>query len=277
MAATENKENAVFRLDDRCVIKISGADAESFLQNIVTQDVAGFQAGGLRYGCLLTPQGRFLHDFFLFKDGDDFCLECEAARKDDLIRRLKMFRLRAKADIAETDVAVYAGAEIAAQKFCFPDPRLPELGFRSYLSATIKAEPPAAYKDKRISLGVPEGGVEIKPEIDTLADVNLDRLNAVSWRKGCFVGQEVTARMKNRGLVKKRLAIVAGENLMAGDALTQAGHAVGEVRAVNAARGEGLAVLKLAAVEAASGSPMTRPDGGKITAHFPIWLQMENT
>ncbi len=273
MAATENK---IFRLDERCVLAISGADAESFLQNIVTQDVAGFKGGELRYGCLLTPQGRFLHDFFIFKDGDDFFLECEAARKDDLLRRLKMFRLRAKVEMDETDLAVYAGAEMPAQKFSFPDPRLPELGFRSYLSSTVKAEPSAACKDKRISLGVPEGGSEIKPEGDTIADVNLDKLNAVSWKKGCFVGQEVTARMKNRGLVKKRLAVVSGENLTAGDALTQGGIAVGEVRAVNAARGEGLALLKLAAVEAASASPIAQPDGGKIAARFPVWLDMEN-
>ncbi|MBU6476060.1 MAG: folate-binding protein, partial [Alphaproteobacteria bacterium] len=252
MAAAENEMDGFVRLEARAPLKISGADAESFLQNIVTQDVAGLREGELRYGCLLTPQGRFLHDFFIFRDGADFILEGEAARMDDLIRRLKMFRLRAKVDIGAADFAVYAGAEIPKADFSFADPRLPEMGFRSYLpvAATGAAGAPDAYKDRRIRLGVPEGGVEIKPEIDTISDVSLDRLGAVSWRKGCFVGQEVTARMKNRGLAKKRLAIVAGRGLVAGAALVQAGVAVGEVRAVNAAGGAGLAVLRLAAAEA---------------------------
>ncbi len=270
----ENEPNAVFRLDERCALKVSGADAESFLQNIVTQDVAEFKDGELRYGCLLTPQGRFLHDFFIFRDGGDFYLEAEAARKDDLIRRLKMFKLRAKVDIAETDIKVYAGAAIADAKRSFADPRLPELGYRSYLEKEMAALPSAGYRDRRIACGVAEGGLEIKPEGDTLADVNLDRLNAVSWKKGCFVGQEVTARMKNRGLVKKRLAAVSGKNLAAGAALTQNEHAVGEIRAVSSERGRGLAVLKLAAV--AETAPILQADGGIIAVRFPIWLKMEN-
>ena len=144
------------------------------------------------------------------------------------------------------------------------------------LGMTATAGSAAAYRDMRIHLGVPEGSIDIKPEVDTMADANLDILQAVSWDKGCFVGQEVAARMENRGLVKKRMVIVSGSQLAAGGALTQNGHAVGEVRSVNVARTEGLAILKLAALERDS-APIMQPDGSIIAAHLPAWLKLENT
>ncbi len=259
-----------FRLIERCLIKVSGDDAESFLQSLVTQDVAGLQPGKLLYGCLLTPQGRFLHDFFIFKENAEFFLECETQRRDDLIRRLKIFKLRSKVAIEETPLAVYAG-----QQGTFRDPRLEALGCRSYLPAHTDAAPATDYKDLRIHLGVPEGSIDIKPEIDTLADINLDYLHGVSWTKGCFVGQEVAARMENRGLVKKRMVIVSGDRLSAGDALTQEGHAVGEVRSVNVTRSEGLAILKLAALKETV--PLMQPAGTIVKARLPDWLDIENT
>ena len=263
---------ALFHLPERCLIKISGDDAETFLQSLVTQNVAGLEAGRLIYACLLTPQGRFLHDFFIFREEGAFFLECETQRREDLLRRLKMFRLRSKVMIEDcaADFSVYAGATGK-----FRDPRLAELGFRTYLPAdhqVTKAASAVAYKDMRIHLGVPEGSIDIRPEIDTLSDMNLDRLHAVSWDKGCFVGQEVAARMENRGLVKKRLLIVAGESLTVGEALSQDGHAVGEVRSVNKAGREGLALLKLAALES-EGGRITRSDKSIISIHPPAWLQ----
>jgi len=260
----------MYRLDNRCLIKISGDDAESFLQNLVTQDMTGLEAGQLIYSSLLTPQGRFLHDFFIFKEEDAFFLECETQRREDLLKRLKMFKLRSKVIIEDCAAAfaVYAGATGK-----YRDPRLAEMGCRSYLQANEKREtaPATAYQDLRIHLGVPEGSVDIRPEVDTLAEVNLDKLNAVSWNKGCFVGQEVAARMENRGLVKKRLVIVVGQNLTAGEALTQNGVSVGELRSVNTPGIEGLALLKLAALADESG-PIVRPDGATLTARLPEWV-----
>jgi len=130
-----------------------------------------------------------------------------------------------------------------------------------------------AYKDFRIHLGVPEGSIDMKPEFDTLADMNLDKLHAVSWTKGCFVGQEVAARMENRALIKKRLVIIAGENLVSGETLSQNEVPVGEVRSVNAAATEGLALLKLAALESGAGE-ISRPNKSIITAHRPSWLEI---
>jgi folate-binding protein YgfZ len=267
--------DAAFRLEERCVVTVSGAEAESFLQNLVTQDVVRLAPGALAYSCLLTPQGRFLHDFFIFREGETFFLECETARRDDLIRRLKLFRLRTKVSIdgGGEGYAVYAGAAVPGAAHSFPDPRLAALGHRSYVPGAAKAESAAAYKDMRIHLGVPEGSVDIKPEIDTVSDANLDWLHAVSWDKGCFVGQEVTARMHNRALVKKRMAIVSGQGLAAGDALTQGDVAAGEIRSVNAAGNEGLALLKLAAL----GGELLAASGGAVAARLPAWAALENT
>lgn len=262
---------ACYKLEERCLIKISGADAESFLQSLITQDVAKLEEGRLVYGCLLTPQGRFLHDLFIFREGDAFYLECETQRREDLIRRFKIFKLRSKVMIEETDFLVYAGQK---GKRSFPDPRLRELGYRSYLNELAKAGSAAAYKDKRIHLGVPEGSIDIKPEGDTLSDVNLDLLNGVSWTKGCFVGQEVAARMENRGLVKKRMVIVTGAKLVPGAGLSQNEVAVGEVRSVNATGTEGLAILKLAALR--ESIPIMQADGMKVEARLPTWA-LENT
>jgi folate-binding protein YgfZ len=304
----------LFHLPERCLIKVSGDEAESFLQNLVTQDVAGLAPGRLIYSCLLTPQGRFLHDFFIHNEAGAFFLECETQRREDLLRRLKIFKLRSKVVIEDcsAEFAVYAaisridfplplrerlgegsnlsmlcasGAYPSSQPSpargegvyrIFKDPRLETLGYRYYfpVGEKIEAASASAYKDRRIHLGVPEGSIDMKPEFDTLADMNLDRLNAVSWTKGCFVGQEVAARMENRGLVKKRLVIISGNNLIPGEALSQNDVAVGEVRSVNAAGNEGLALLKLAALEEGAGQ-ITRPDKSIITARLPQWLEIQ--
>jgi folate-binding protein YgfZ len=257
----------MYKLDNRCLIKISGEDAESFLQNLVTQNMTGLEQGRLIYSCLLTPQGRFLHDFFIFKEDAAFFLECETARREDLLKRLKIFKLRSKVTIEDCAEAftVYAGATGK-----FRDPRLMELGYRSYLPAHEKTETVSAaeYQDHRIHLGVPEGSIDIRPEVDTLAEVNLDKLQAVSWTKGCFVGQEVAARMENRGLVKKRLVIVVGQNLTANEPLSQNGISVGDIRSVNSAGTEGLALLKLAALA----GDISRANGFAVTAHLPAWI-----
>jgi folate-binding protein YgfZ len=260
-------------LPERCLVKVSGADAAAFLQSLITHDVMALTSGQLAYSCLLTPQGRFLHDFFIFREEAGFFLECETQRREDLIRRLTVFRLRAKVTIEDCRglFSVYAGSAPAGNR-SFSDPRLKELGYRFYLPANeaISGMNPEIYKDRRITLCVPEGSSEIKPEIDTLSDVNLDRLQAVSWDKGCYVGQEVTARMKNRALVKKRMMIVSGQHLAAGSALTQGGYAVGDVRAVNAAATEGLAILKLAVLEETT--RVLQPDGSAVSAQLPAWV-----
>ena len=273
----ENKPS-VCLLEERCLIKISGADAESFLQNIVTNDVAGIRPDQLVYSCLLTPQGRFLHDFFISQDAEGFFIECETLRREDLIRRLNIFKLRAKVTIEDDHgkFHVYAATEQPKKIPPFKDPRLSELGYRFYLPAGQKypdALSPEAYRDRRIGLGVPEGSIDMKPETDTIANVNLDYLHAVSWNKGCYIGQEITAMTENRGVVKKRMLVVSGHMLTAGDMLSQNGHDVGEIRSVNSLRTQGLAVLKLSVLNN-SLSPLTGGAGAIVFAQLPKWLKL---
>jgi hypothetical protein len=270
---------AVCRLEERCLVKVAGAEAELFLQNLVTNDMTGIRPDQIFYSCLLTPQGRFLHDFFVSRDRESFFLECETQRREDLIRRLKIFKLRAKVTIEDCHglFYVYAATERPEKIPVFQDPRLSELGYRFYLPAGQKypnALSPEKYRDRHISLGVPEGSKDIKPEVDTLANVNLDYLNAVSWDKGCYVGQEITAMTKNRGVVKKRMVIVSGHMLTAGDTLSHHGHGVGEIRSVNSLRTQGLAVLKLSALNDPASPLIAGADGAEVSAQLPKWLKL---
>lgn len=221
--------NNTILLDDRAVVRVTGDDAADFLQNIMSNDIAFAQP--LVYSCLLTPQGQFLHDFFIYKNAEnDFLLDCDAAHVDDLLRRLKIFKLRAKVNLTpDTGLFVYADPSGT------PDPRDPALGGRSYRKQKTDTPPRSEYDDLCISRGIPPRAA-IKGEKDILADLNLDLLNAVGWDKGCFIGQEVTARMKYRGLAKKRLMIVAG-NIMPPEA--------GEIRITNSTGTQSLAIIRL--------------------------------
>jgi tRNA-modifying protein YgfZ len=187
-------------LADRAVVRLSGADVRGFLQGLVTQDVAGelpVWAG------LLTAQGKCLFDFMVWGDGDDLLLDCEAAAAPDLIKRLSIYRLRRPITIGvEPDLAVHwsPGGEQGSD-----DPRLAALG-RRWLGAS--GEPATGWLEHRLRLGVCEGRAELG---DLLwLECNAVELNGVSFSKGCFVGQENTARMNWRQKVNRRLIVVEG-------------------------------------------------------------------
>lgn len=233
-------------LTDRVLLRIAGEDAFDFIQNIITNDLKKSTPGNLVYACLLTPQGGYLHDFFIGREGDAYVLDCEAERIDDLMKRLLMFKLRAKVTIDKMEsLNVYAvGAEEG-----LPDPRLPKLGGRLYTGETIaKAKPVSVYHDFCIDFGVPCSSLSIVPQKDTMADVNLDRLHAVAWDKGCFIGQEVAARMHNRNIVKRRLYTVQGHGLPQGGKLYQNAREVGEIRQISSSGDKGLAQIKVTAL-----------------------------
>lgn len=235
-------------LSDRRIICVKGADAKSFLQNIMSNDVEKAK-DGIVYSLLLTPQGMFLHDFFVltdeWHDTGGYLLDMHAAQVDEFLKRMVMFKLRAKVTL-----------EILPAEAChvyshstngMPDPRIPGIGKRFY-SITPLTEDCAdvsCYHDARIAAGVPDGSLTIKAQKDFPADMNLDHLNALGWEKGCFIGQEVVARMYHRGLAKKRLAIVTGQDLQAGDILSPVGRPVGEIREVDSAAQHGLALIRL--------------------------------
>jgi len=185
-------------LTERAVVRLSGEDVRGFLQGLVTGDVAGelpVWAG------LLTPQGKCLFDFVIWADGDDFLLDCEQEAADDLIKRLAMYRLRRKIGIARDETLAVHWSP--ASEDGAPDPRLPQLGRRWLAPAD---DPASGWLEHRLGLGVCEGRAELG---DVLwLECNAAELNGVSFTKGCYVGQENTARMNWRGKVNRRMVVV---------------------------------------------------------------------
>jgi folate-binding protein YgfZ len=192
---------AATTLTDRALVRVSGEDVRGFLQGLVTSDIAGelpVWAG------LLTPQGKCLFDFFVWAEGDDLLLDCEAEAASDLVKRLSLYRLRRKIEISRDEaLAVHwslDGGEGVA------DPRLPELGRRWLGTADEPATGWLEHREHRLRLGVCEGRAELG---DLLwLECNAAELNGVSFTKGCFVGQENTARMNWRQKINRRLVVV---------------------------------------------------------------------
>jgi folate-binding protein YgfZ len=253
--------------DDRGVLRVGGAEAEAFLQGVVSNDIGKAGPDTAVYAALLTPQGKFLHDFFVLRQGDDFLLECEGERRADLMQRLKRYRLRLKIALEdETDAWRVAlvwgdGAEDAGHAWgegavAYADPRLPALGIRVLLpAASAKAPsglteaPVDAYHKLRMALGVPAAPEELQVERSFLMESGFDELNGIDWQKGCYVGQEVTARTKYRGLMRRRLTPVRldGGAPAEDGKILQDGRDVGDLRSQR--DGVGLAMLKLEALD----------------------------
>ncbi|HET9811897.1 MAG TPA: folate-binding protein [Sphingomicrobium sp.] len=191
---------AATTLADRSIVRLSGDDVRGFLQGLVTSDVTGALPV---WAGLLTPQGKCLFDFIVWSDSDDLLLDCEAEAADDLIKRLSIYRLRRKIDIGRDDSLAVHWSTGSGEGL--PDPRLPELG-RRWLAPP--ASPAAGWLEHRLRMGVTEGRAELG---DILwLECNAAELNGVSFTKGCFVGQENTARMNWRQKVNRRLFVVLG-------------------------------------------------------------------
>ena len=188
-------------LADRALIRVAGDDVRGFLQGLVTQDVVGLDASTPRWAGLLTPQGKALFDFLLWADGDAVLIDCEAAEAEALVRRLAMYRLRRAITIERGAGAVHWAKDHALG---VPDPRLPALGKRWLASA---GDPATGWLAHRLSLGVTEGIAELRQDRTLWLEANAAELNGVSFAKGCYVGQENTARMHYRAKVNRRLVV----------------------------------------------------------------------
>lgn len=191
-------------LNSRALIAVTGEDWRSFLQGQLTQDVVGLGVGEARFGALLTPQGRLLFDMFIIGRDDGCWLDVETSQRDALIQRLTMYRLRAKVTFAALDLPIAASDQQPAPNsgFWVRDPRLPELGWRGYGVEASGAE--TDYDHHRLMLGVP-GPADWGSDRTYPIEANFDLLNGIDFRKGCFVGQETTSRMKRRGSIKNRM------------------------------------------------------------------------
>ncbi len=263
-------------LPERALIAVAGPEWRSFLQGLITQDVETLADGELRYAALLTPQGRLLYDLFLFGHAEGATLDVPSAFRDSLLAKLKLYRLRAKVELSapDGDIHVLFGGDgtPAPGPGWRLDPRLPELGWRT----VGEASPPAGlrtgaaedYDAHRLRLGVPDILRDALSDKDYALEANLDLLHAVDFRKGCFVGQETTSRMKRRSVVKSRLVPITfegpppapGAEVLAGTLRA------GEVRSTGA--GRALALLRL---DRAAGAGLT-VDGEPVCLDTPEWL-----
>jgi folate-binding protein YgfZ len=188
----------------RKVFEIIGSDAESFLQGLVTNDLAHLDQG-LVYTAMLTPQGKYLADFFLLRRGDAILLDVDDSLADTLVQRLSMYKLRADVTITKTDLKVRRGTGDMPDG-ALPDPRHEALGWRLYGAGDD--DDGTDFDAIRVAHCIPETGIELTP--DTLIlEAGLERLSGVDFRKGCYVGQEVTARMKHKTELRKGLTVVA--------------------------------------------------------------------
>ncbi len=263
-------EPSFIKLPNRGLVRISGEDRHKFLQELISNDVNLLDEQLCIYACLLTPNGKFLHDFFVTDEDDTLLLECEGgARAEDLTGRLNRYRLRSRVQIsAEPDVSVYAvlppsqppplsGGRGTAELLppdkgggweggkTYPDPRHPEMGYRTFKAPPgIEEKPFEDYDRHRIRLGIPDGSRDMIPERSTLLESNIDKLNGISFNKGCYMGQELTARMHYRGLAKKHLYPVKFEGPVPqpGAPIEVEGKTVGEMR--SSCRDLGMALLK---------------------------------
>jgi len=253
-------------LDDRAVIAISGPEARPFLQGLVTNDVAtGLAPGSGLYTALLSPQGKILFDFFVTEGDGALLLDVARDSAEALLRRLKMYRLRAKVEIeARPQLGVFLNLKghpsnrptpYAERAVSFTDPRSPELGVRSIGAiAEMPANLPGphAYHQRRLNLGVPEAGDFGTEKIFAL-DAGLDELNGVSFTKGCYVGQELTSRMKHRSTARKRILGVEGKTALpaAGTTIRRGGADIGEMLSSNGM--QGFALVRLDRLDESSG------------------------
>lgn len=248
----------IVQLPDRGVVEISGEDRVSFLQGLVSNDVAQAHENQAIWAALLTPQGKWQADFFIIATPDALLLDCERAQAAWLVKSLGRYKLRAKVALRDLsdERAVYvawgqkpetAGALVAA------DPRHPHAGWRIIATAPLSQNATESdWQQHRIALGLPDGGRDMEAEKSVLLEAGFDELHGVSWSKGCYLGQELTARTKYRGLLKRRLVPVRvmGALPAPGTPITRDGNEVGTLRF--GIGGMAMALLRLEAIEAVS-------------------------
>jgi folate-binding protein YgfZ len=276
-------------LPHRSVIAVSGPDRVEFLQGLISNDVTRVSPGQAIWAALLTPQGRFLNDMFVVDGGNDtLLLETERERAGGLAKKLSLYKLRSKVTVEDRgailEVAVAFGPDATtalpiAGTSAFVDPRLPDLGLRVIATAGNAAEalqaqgfsatPTHVYDALRLGLGVPDGSRDLPVEKALLLESGFDELHGVDWDKGCYMGQELTARTKYRGLIKRRLFPVRVEGALPapGTAIQRDGQDVGEIRSGSGDRA--LAMLRLDARDGA-----LTAEGARIVLEVPAWMRL---
>jgi len=260
-------------LPERGVIAVDGADRVAFLQGLVSNDVAAASPGHAVWAALLTPQGKWLADFFILSDGDRLLLDCERDQIAMLLTRLSRYRLRMRVSLrGEPALMVFVGwhGRPEAHGIVAPDPRLPDFAWRVLSGRPVAVTALAEDWDRyRLGAGLPDGSRDMEADRSVLLEAGFDELGGVSWSKGCYMGQELTARTKYRGLVKRRLLPVAIEGPVppAGSPVLRGADEVGVMR--SGRDGVGLASLRLDAIGAT-----LRCGGATLVASVPGWMRL---
>lgn len=263
----------IVRLTDRGVVEVCGEDRVAFLQGLVSNDVAAAEPGHAVWAALLSPQGKWLADFFILADGDRLLLDCEAAHAAMLVKTLGRYRLRSKVTLrdvtAELFVHVAWDEPPTMTAIIAPDPRVPAAGWRVLAAAPIADTATASsWHAHRIALGLPDGSRDLESDKTVLLEAGFDELHGVSWSKGCYMGQELTARTKYRGLLKRRLVPVRVEGTMPppGTPVLRDNVEVGTLRFGDG--GLAMALLRLDAM----GSVALQCGDATLTPAPPAWM-----
>lgn len=225
------------RLPDRTIISLTGPDTLALLERTVTHTVANWAGGEARYGALLTPQGKVIADYIAHRTADGVLIDVHAEAAEDLLKRLKMFRLR-----SAVEIAVAEGLVSAIHVDGVADPRDAKLPRRAVVAAGAAAEPLPRWDALAIHAGVPEWGRDYRAAEVFPTDINMDLMGGIDYKKGCFVGQEVASRMKRKALIRKRTVRVRGVALEPGADVRAGEGVIGTVTSV--ADGEGLALIR---------------------------------
>ncbi len=261
-------------LADRRLIRVSGTGAEEFLNNLITADIENLPAGEARAAALLTPQGKILFDFLIWRDGGDYLIETGAAEQDALLRRLTMYKLRAPVDLkVETVEGVSVFWTETAPVAGIRDGRFAKAGIDLFrLPGASASGDVAAYDALRVDHGIAESGRDYALQDAFPHDVLMDVNDGVSFRKGCFVGQEVVSRMKHRGTARRRVVTVsAGGALPAsGTEITADGKPVGTLGTVCGNKALAIVRIDRIADALASGTPLLA-ETVPVTVALPAW------
>ena len=250
---------------DRAVIAISGEGALAFLHNLLTCDVANLGQGQAAYGTLLSPQGKILHDVFVFNAGDQILLDCALEQRDALLQKLMMYKLRAKLTIASRD-----DLEVAVGDEGYVDPRNAAMAHRFFAAkGTFKAS--EGYDATRISLGLADSVQDIGTNTLFPHEANLDQFGGVNFTKGCYVGQEVVSRMQHRGTARSRILPVTGQGLSKGASITSGDKTIGEILSTTSTNA--LALIRLDRLAEATSALLSNAVTVKVQK--PDWIKYE--
>lgn len=209
---------------DRALVKVSGKDATKYLQNLVTCDIEGLTVGQINYGALLSPQGKILFDFFVIRTNQGYLIDTDKSMKDDFVRRLSFYKLRAEVSIEDMDdrtsiFVIWSEEDVSVLDFkvdgiLASDPRNSELSIRAYIRRAPEGANIADRKQFnawRIKLGIPHGGDDFTFGDAFPHEALMDQFNGVDFDKGCYIGQEIVSRMQHRGTARKRFVKVSSE------------------------------------------------------------------